>query len=259
MVNHHTGVWRRNQLVAALWHYLATARDWGGDQHGLAESVPRVFRSRVKKMLDLDRLPHLLPWEENQLPPDQWAFYDQAGEGTGSEERFSTVHAFNMGLALQMLNIGLKQSEVIFVLKWARPDLEAVFKKIHAQPGALAPVSDTRRQSHEHKHYPSSKPIWLEDKKSPEADFTVWMLLQRVETKELHPSSGERATEGQAPPMFMAPEFCFGLEAVKTYVFKHLNDFPHLVLLELADLALTLPRELAQAPAIGRGRPGKAD
>lgn len=239
-------------MEMALWRYFATHRHWGADFEQIAEEVPSVFKSRIKKMLNMDRIPGLMPWED--LPDDRWIFYDQPQRGLGSEEHFSTLHVFLMGLALDLLNIGFKQSEVIYFLKHTRPTIGAAFDQIHRKKGWIAPVSDGSRQHPPHKHYPHAEPLWLGEGKAPLADFTVWMLVRRFETKEVF-SGIKGKLKGQKLPLFMDPKFVFGLEAVKEEIFTRLNDYRHLVQIELADLALTIPRYLAAAPQIGRGRP----
>ena len=96
--------WKRTQIEAALWRYVVTARNWGADFDGLTANIPTVFRSRIKKLLNMDRIPALTPW--GQPKDDKWAFYDSPGEGLGSEDRFSTEHAFLIGIALDLVNEG---------------------------------------------------------------------------------------------------------------------------------------------------------
>ena len=251
MTDHHQRLWRRNQMEAALWRYFATYENWGGDWSGLTGSIPSVFTSRIKKMLNMDRIPGMTPWDG--LPEDRWVFYDEPGEGTGSEDRFSAVHAFLMAVALDLLNIGLKQSEVIFFLKHTRTMLEGAFDRIHRRPGAIAPVMGSGRQLRFARHYPEVEPIWIDPHKAPRADFTGWLVVRRFETREIHPGFEKQAKN--SIPFFMEPKFLFGLEAVKNEVFSHLNGYRHMVALELADPALTIPQYLADAPSVGRGRP----
>ena len=137
-------------MELALWRYFATYRDWGTDPDHIAGSVPPVFKSRIKKMLNMDRIPAMTPWED--LPEDQWIYYDHAGEGIGSEDRFSVVHVFLMGVALDLLNIGFKQSEVIFFLKHTRPVLENAFVQIHRKKDWLSPISGAGRQQRYYNH-----------------------------------------------------------------------------------------------------------
>ena len=66
MADHHERCWRRNQMELALWRYAVTSRQWGTDGGSGVdlEKVPMVFRSRVKKMLNMDRIPAITPWRD---------------------------------------------------------------------------------------------------------------------------------------------------------------------------------------------------
>ena len=252
MTSNAEPLWRRNQMEAALWRYAVTARNWGADSDRLASTIPPVFRSRIKKLLNMDRIPGLTPW--GQEDEKIWAFYDEPGEGTGSEDRFSTLHAFLLGIGRDLVNEGLKQSEVVFFLRHLREKLEAAFEQIHRRPGAKAPVSGSGRQRHRFEDNGSSEPIRLKPGRPPLTDSTAWIVIRRHESKEAYPRFEELA-QGRDIPFFMEPEFYFGLEAVKERVFEHLPAFRHLLLVEIADLALTLPKYLAEARAVRRGRP----
>ena len=209
MGNQHQRVWHRNQMEIALWRHAVTFRHWGADPDNLVSRIPVVFKSRIKKMLNLDRIPDMSPWDN---PDDNWAFYDKPGEGIGSEDRFSAVHVFLMGIALGLLDIGLKQSEVIFFLKHMRPILQAAFDQINKRAGSIPPVSGSDLQRRFAKHYPDAEPLWLGPDKMPKADFTVWMLVCRAENKEAYPGF-QRKIGRREIPLFMEPKFFFGLEA----------------------------------------------
>ena len=127
MKEHARPRWQRNQAEAALWRYVTTAPNWGADWDGLASATPSVFRSRIKKLLNRDRSPDQLSLTEEQ--EGKWAFYDTPGEGIGSETRFSTRHVYLMGIGLDLINAGLKQSEVVFFLRDTRLTLEAAFRR----------------------------------------------------------------------------------------------------------------------------------
>lgn len=248
----HQRIWRRSQMEFALWRYYATYKNGGADPEGLTTSIPSVFKSRVKKMLNMDRIPKLTRWEAGL--EDQWAFYEAAGEGTGSEEHFSVFHAFMMGLALDLLNDGMKHSDAIFLLKHDRPRIQKIFDEIYKIKDAVAPVNGTMRRSFRYEDYPNAEPIWKEHDSAPSADFTVWMLVRRSEMYEVYPTLPEEFTNNKVP-FFMQLNFEFGLEDLKNEIFAHLNSYRHVLIIELADLALTLPKFLEKAPRRDRGRP----
>ena len=232
MANQHLLQWRRNQMADAIWRYTVTAPHWGSDPNHLADRVPQVFQSRIKKMLNLDRIPDMTPWEGLE---DTWVFYDEPGQGVGSEELFSTFHAFMMSMAIELLNIGLKQSEVIFFLKHTKPVLHKQFSRIYRRSNKKAPVSNSNR--------------------SPQGiRRTVWMTVRRVETQEAHPGFQKKIGEKKIP-LFMEPKFFEGFDAVAKEFSMHLSLYRHAILIEIADPALMLPAYLAATPVVRRGRP----
>lgn len=245
-------MWRRGQMEYALWRYYATYKNRGADPDRLTTSLPSVFTSRIKKMLNMDRIPKLTAWETKL--EDQWAFYDSAGEGTGSEEQFSVLHAFMMGLALDLLNDGMKHSDAIFLLKHERPRMQKIFDEIYNCKGVVAPVNGTMRQRLRFEDFPNAEPIWTKHDSAPSADFTVWMLVRRSEMYEVYPTLPDEFSDEKVP-FFMESNFVFGLEDLKKEIFVHLNSYRHVLIIELADLALTLPKFLEEAPRRDRGRP----
>lgn len=253
MGNDHAQVqWSRSQVERALWRYTVTYGNWGTDPEKRADDVPRVFRSRIKKLLNLDRNPVHPPPNK-----DTWAFFDSPPQGTGSQERFSTMHVFNLGIALDLLNVGCKQSEIVFHIQWSRLRLNDIFEKIHVSPQHLSPVHGTQRKQLLHSQYPGSKPLQLTRNGQPNADFSIWWLLQRIESKELYPRFEATTKDGKSRPLFFEPKVLHGLEEASRYLYEHRAQYRHLVMIELADLALTLPRYLAEAPTVRRGRPAE--
>lgn len=218
-------------MVNGLWNYVVTALHWGGDFNKLVGPVPKVFQSRIKKMLNLDRIPGMTPWTELD---DSWIFYDEPGQGVGSEDLFSTFHVFMMSMAIELMNIGLKQSEIIFVLKHGRDTFQEQFDRIHEREDKRAPVTGFARS-------PAS------------INASTWMILRREEMQEIHPGFKKKA-EGKKIPLFLEPDFFDGFEAVRDRFAGQLASHRHSILIEIADPALSLPGYLADAPFTRRGR-----
>ena len=193
-----------------------------------------MFKSRIKKMLNLDRIPSMTPWAELD---GEWAFYDESGLGTGSEERFSIVHVLMMYLGIELLNTGLKQSEAIFFLKHMRPLLEEQFELIHEKENATPPISQSQNVISE----------------------TVWMAVRRQEIKETHPGFRKKVGDKTSRPLFIQPEFFNGFDAVSEKFRRQLNSYRNVILIEIADPALALPALLEQIPVVQRGRKSRSD
>lgn len=247
-----TPKYRRGQLDPVLWKYLSSSRKWGAIGPEGPDAIPSRFRSRIKKLLNLDRVPGMVSWTD--FPDDRWAFYDEEAEGTGSEERFSALHGFLLAVALDMVHLGLKQPDVVFILKSIRPWLEDVLLEIHDTPGVYAPVSDTARRPRSFEANSSLQPIRLKGKKIALEDASVWMILRRHGIEELDPRRVKPGNEKTAP-IYESPDIAFGLEALKRELFTHLADSRQVMLVELADAAITIPRLLEAEPEVGRGRP----
>lgn len=230
MPNLYQAQWQRNQMTEALWRYAVTAPHWGSDPNRLADQVPKVFQSRVKKMLNLDRIPGMTPWDGLD---ETWAFYEEPGQGVGREELFSTFHVFMMSLAIELLNIGIKQSEAIFFLKHMKPTLLKQFRGIQKTIDT-APVSGSNRSPQSIQRF-------------------VWMVVRRLESQEAHPGFMKKIGEKRVP-LFMEPEFFEGFDAVAERFAKQLSVHRHAILIEIADPALALPGYLSQAPVVRRGR-----
>lgn len=252
----HPTTWRRNQIEAALWRFTATAHHWGVDQHNLVDQIPSRFRARIKKLLNLDRHPELRPWKESG--PDLWAFYDDDATGTGSQEEFSTEAAFILGVGLDLLAQGIKPSEIVFALRHTRGKLEQLFHEIHSTEGLRAPVSfGDRQRRFWDEETSAAAPLYLSNKTRPVEDNSIWVLFRRVEAQEAFPGF-ERQTQDYPTPLFLKPEILYGLEELKEHLFKRRSEYRHLTLIEVADLALTLPTYLQEAPVRRRGRPPKS-
>jgi len=243
--------YRRGQLDPVLWKYLAST-GWGSSAPDLSGAIPSRFRSRVKKLLNLDRVPGMVSWLD--FPEDRSAFYDGPAEGTGSEERFSALHGFLLAIGLDLVNLGLKQPDAVFILKHIRKPLERVFRRIHNEHDRYAPLSDTQRQPRPFEETSKLPPISLKASSGDIEDATVWMILRRHGIEELHPRLAKPGNQKTAP-IYEAPDIAFGLEAAKRELFTHLADSRQIMLVELAEAAITIPRLLEAEPEVGRGRP----
>ncbi|MEK6746147.1 MAG: hypothetical protein AABY33_03865 [Pseudomonadota bacterium] len=206
-------------MEEALWKYICALPQWGNTDH--VPEMPKVFKSRVKKLLNIDRA--------SGAEKNNWVFFESAGEGTGTQESYSDFHVFMMGIALYMLNIGFKQSEIIFFLQHTQQDIKKRYNQIRSS-GDVAP-------------------IWGANRSEIENAVSHFMLINRVEMQETVPAlSGDN-------PIIMCPVFVKGLEGLKKELHTYPNLYTAFTAIELADIALTLPALLSAIPAAGRGRP----
>ncbi len=120
--------YKRNQVDLALWQLFSPV--------GIHSELHPTFKTRIKRLLDLDRQPptHGGKAKTDDLAAD-WpktpAFSAaQTHWGKGTVATFSLFDAFCLALALDLLDMGFKQSEVVFLIGHIRPDLNDVFEKI---------------------------------------------------------------------------------------------------------------------------------
>jgi hypothetical protein len=105
---------KRNQLEWALWQ-LFTGTTAAG-------APPKVFRNRIKRLLDLDR-----DLDAEDALGFGYAFFNGEGPGLGTEVEYSTYSAFALAIGLDLLDAGFKQSEVVELCRACKPKLRRYF------------------------------------------------------------------------------------------------------------------------------------
>ncbi|MEX0923724.1 MAG: hypothetical protein WDZ84_13215 [Rhodovibrionaceae bacterium] len=227
----------RGQAEWALWRSF-TVRSVTASQE-----VPKVFRTRIKRLLEIDR--HI-DFGDADVPPEaDYAFAQPADES--GEIAYRAIDVFCLAIALDLLDAGFQQSEVVFLMRYLRPELERRF------PGLLKPPSLIDRQRHRAKDYPN---VPSDEKENHgDADRRLFMVLRKVEMKEIGSPEYRRRDR---LPIFLEPLYCEGISALT----KELNNLlPQrrraVTVLELAANARAVSIYLEQAPIIQRGRPKK--
>ena len=225
----------RGQVERVLWCSFVRARFNPGQS-------PRVFRTRVKRLLDIDRHLDLTGAE---VPPEASYAFAAPPAIEGAEAEYLAVDAFCLAIALNLLDAGFKQSEVVFLIRYLRPELERRF------PALLEPPSLINRQRYRAEDYPNFPSY--EDGSQRYADRRLFVLLEKVELTEITATSsrGEQRT-----PVILEPVFCEGAEALSNELHKTMPDPRRAVIvLELAATAQSVQAWLSKAPVIRRGRP----
>ena len=225
----------RGQVEWALWRSFARASFNTGD-------VPRVFRTRVKRLLDIDRDLDLTGAE---APPEADYAFVAPPAMAGGEAEYGAVDAFCLAIALDLLDSGFKQSEVVCLMQYLRPALEGCFPALLERPSL---IDRHRRRAEDYSHLPS-----YEHRERRCADPRLFVILRKVELTEILPAS----LQGRAPgPVILDPVFCEGVEALGTELHEIMPDRRRAVtVLELTATAQAVQASLAEAPAIRRGRP----
>ncbi len=225
----------RGQVEWALWRSFARARLNTGD-------VPQIFRTRIKRLLDVDRD---LDLSGAEVPPEADHAFAAPPSVEGAEAEYEAVDAFCLAIALDLLDSGFKQSEIVFLMRYLRPELEERFPALLGRPSLID------RQRHRAEDYPDLPSY--ENLGHRDADRRLFVVLQKVELTEIIPASARGRPTG---PVILEPVFCDGAEALGSALHEIMPDRRRAVtVLELAATAQAVQAWLAQAPIIRRGRP----
>ncbi len=225
----------RGQVEWALWCSFARARFGAGD-------VPQIFRTRIKRLLEIDRD---LDLGDAEVPPEaDYAFAPPPSVESG-DVAYRAVDAFCLAIALDLLDAGFKQAEIVFLMRYLRPRLQKRFPKL------LAPPSLISRQRYRAQDYPDLPSY--EDRGGSYADRRLFVILQKIKLTEISPASSHRRHAG---PFILDPVFCAGVTALGAKLHDTMpNRRRAVTVLEVAATAQAVQEFLAAAPVIRRGRP----
>ena len=93
----------------------------------------RCNRTRAKRLLEIDRKKEIF---ESKVAHACHAFCESLPDGKGTDISYTAFDAFCLGFALDMLDIGFKQAEIVYVLRHARASMKVVYRLIMASPPA---------------------------------------------------------------------------------------------------------------------------
>jgi len=227
--------YKRGQVEWALWRALTLARSPG-------DGAPPVFKGRIKRLLDLDR--DLDVGDLAAPPPCEFAFVAQGGSGV--EAQYAPFDAFCLAIALDLLDVGFKQGEIVLLMRYLRDTLADWFDDLLTRPSLID------RQSHLAKHHPKLPALERGGGRAPIADARVFLILNRIEMTELWPAMDSKP--GQA--MFTEPEVCEGVarlhQRLDTLMPRHRRT---VITIEIAWTAQAVASFLDVAPLVPRGRP----
>ncbi len=228
-------IYGRGQVEWALWCSFARAHFNTGD-------VPQIFRTRIKRLLEIDRD---LDLSEAEVPPKaDYAFAPRPTVESG-DVAYRAVDAFCLAIALDLLDAGFKQAEIVFLMRYLRPELQKRF------PALLAPPSLISRQRYRARDNPDLPSY--EEGGTRFADRRLFVILQKVELTEIGPASSRPLLPG---PIFLEPAFCKGITELGAKLHDTMpNRRRTVTVLEVAATAQAVQEFLTAAPVIRRGRP----
>jgi hypothetical protein len=217
---------KRGQVIQALW-YAFTLRE---------EAVPTPFSTKIRKMGELG------------VP---LTAAEKAGQ-PGLDNNYTAYHAFELGVALKLLDAGFKQGEVAILVQQVRPKLRTAFTHILESPPAIG-------MNVLAKDRPNSPPKIVVQRGETElgdpsrhhsADTTYWLTFRSLEFPQLlHP----KAKKGE---LRFEPQFHKGFEALAAQMERLASTYgdDHRFVLELSNLAQLLDGKLPLIRPAQRGR-----
>ncbi len=231
--------YRRGQVEWALWRAFTLARSPG-------DGPPPIFKTRIKRLLDLDR--DLDASVFGAKPPCPFAFVEPSEGGSGTEAHYAAFDAFCLALALDLLDVGFKQGEIVYLMRHLRESLEDWFPALLARPSLID------RQSHLAKDHPKLPVIVRGTGKTPLTDARIFLILNRIEMTEVLACAQPRGKASQ--PVFLEPVFCEGIAELQ----RRLDTLMPLhrrtvITLEVTAVAQAVSTFLDGAPIVPRGRP----
>ena len=227
--------YKRGQVEWALWQFFLQGRQAGS-------RPPKVFLTRIKRLLELDRGEDL--GAKTETPHARFVFADAAPEGKGTDVGFRPFNAFCLALALDLLDTGFKQSEIVFLLRHIRDDLETWFERILRSP-------PTERKRIRPQDRPEA-PTLLDAGGREYADCRVFVVINKIEIKEIFQLlGGSKLASG---PLIMEPVYCRGIEALRNELDRMGPDKRKAMIIEIAHVAAGISGILPDAPVMKRGR-----
>src|SRR5436309_2059843 len=100
-------IFKRGQIEWAIWRFLTHLRRASDDP-------PAVFLTRIKRLLETDRHDKV-PASQHHRPPARYAFSSAQSEGQGVDAAFTPFDVFTLALALELVDLGFKPSEIVFL------------------------------------------------------------------------------------------------------------------------------------------------
>lgn len=219
----------KGQVEWAIWQALSNYANPKGDP-------PSILLNRIKRLMDLDRI--------KDAADQQLAFLEHLPGGQGVNAAFSNFDAFTLLLGIELLDIGLNQADVVFLIRNIRDQLRVQFENIMQDPPPARQRVSAKKGD--------KRPTYEQDKKRY-VDYRVFMLTAKVEHTDRYPILHEAVSKGI--PIFIEPSFCHGVEALQRQLNEAGSGFRKTMIFELSQYALLICSFLDAAPAITRGRP----
>jgi hypothetical protein len=217
---------KRGQVANAIWRAF-TMRE---------EPVPAAFNAKIKKLAQ-----HEVPLTAEE----------RAGQ-PGVDNFYTAYQAFELGVALKMMDAGFKQGEVAIFVKHVRQNLRRTYSEILRNPAAIGMnvLAKDRPNSPRRMVVDQGKTELADPNRRYSADTSYWMTIRSLEFPQvLHP----RAKKGD---LRFEPQFHRGFESLasKLHELSQTYGDDHRFVLELSNLAMMITNALPEIQPTQRGR-----
>jgi hypothetical protein len=217
---------KRGQVTNAIWRAF-TQRD---------KPVPAAFNAKIKKLAQ-----HDVPLTAGE----------RAGQ-PGVDNFYTPYQAFELGVALKMVDAGFKQGEVAIFVKHVRQNLRRAYSEILGSPPAVGMnvLAKDRPNSPRQMVVDQGKTDLADPNRRYSADTSYWMTVRSLEFPQiLRP----RAKKGD---LRFEPQFHRGFESLASQLHELSQTYgdDHRFVLELSNLAIMITNALPEIQPTQRGR-----
>lgn len=226
--------YRRNQLEWALWQLVAR-----GDTVGVTQP-PKDIGHTIKRLIDVDRqsaieLRSPYPWQH------RFAFTAGEPQDRGGENVYRLEEAVSLWIGMQLLEIGLPQTEIIQFLRALKPQLKGALGRI-IEPH-LAVIAAARQRGGE-----SARKLRRAELLAPAQH--VYLMAETINANGV-------LTERTRRTASAASNICWGKDELIGFIDTYVSRNRRLILVEIANATLSLAYFLQMSPLVRRGRPAR--
>lgn len=221
-----------SQVVWAIWRALIVHTSTAHQ-----EPVTR-FRSRIKQLLEIDR-------DKTRIPEIEFlAFSSKPPVNSGTEVRYSIIDTLLIGIAVQLLNVGLKQFDAVYFVKHMKtdflvPELENILDDLPHVGGVPRQAPDGY-----------DGPIFDQDGVTVIDDRKL-LVIPKHEIVERF----SRWDSSKGVPLIAIPTICDGLNAMARLLDRELGyQYTNAIILEIGQFSAHVVKFLERAPEFKRGR-----
>jgi hypothetical protein len=227
-----TDTYKLGQIVWAIWQTM------GAHSFTSVQEPVLRFRTRIKRILEIDR-------DRGRFPGiDTLAFSGKHPVTSGVDVGYTIYDALLMAIAMQLLNVGMKQFDAVFLVKSLRTDfLIPELEKILYDLPSIGRVHHRAPKGYDGPVYRKNGVRLIDERRIlviPKHEiterFSQWDSTHNI-------------------PLIEVPTICDGLDALKRLFHDELGfRYTNAIILEIGQFSARMVKNLAKAPDFKRGR-----